>query len=138
MKEIHYLSEEEVAKKFFCETPHQRISFEDDGGKEIGHAELILFNDPIKFYYFSFIDVSSGNRRLGFGSQLVEAVNKFLSDKNLPGILMNAETETAGLYLRHGWKALPDSLYMFYFHGGKISDEIIQEMVKEVKKYENK
>lgn len=78
-------------------------------GEEVGSARLTKL-EKSKKYLLSLLKVKMEYRGKGYGSKLIEEVNRFLVKNNTTGILLNAtfgainNEHTIPFYARHGWK----------------------------------
>jgi|GEM_PF-90244 len=130
MKEI-WLKPQETENLLGSEAPHHRLSLEIDG-KEVGQAELIYFSQPIRFYFVDTVWVRPDQRSRRLGSRAVEAINKFLDKKGVPGILFNLidkDSPSFGVYERHGWKKTGEQDVLIYSRKN-LSEDTLKKMTQ--------
>jgi GNAT superfamily N-acetyltransferase len=113
------------------EVLHHRLSLEIDG-EEVGQAELIYFSQPIRFYFVDTVWIRPDQRSKRLGSRAIEAINKFLDKKGVPGILFNLidkDSPSFGVYERHDWKKTGEQDVLIYSKKN-LSEDTLKKMTQ--------
>ncbi len=107
MSEIRYHNpKENIARE---EEPRHTIDIEIDG-ELIGRADIEYGSKPIPHYQLSNLYVEYEYQGKGYGSKIMDYLEKMLVKKGKAGVLVDAiDTESAaeGMYERRGWKRVP-------------------------------
>jgi GNAT superfamily N-acetyltransferase len=76
----------------------------------VGHARLHYFSKPLPFYSLDDLYVDESKQGEGYGSKIMDFIEKMLKEKGKAGLLLDAidPTSTAsGMYRRRGWIKVP-------------------------------
>ncbi len=80
-------------------------------GEVLGYLNMLHLQRPIPCYYLVYVEVMPSFRGLGFGTRIMNAYMRFLSDEKAVGLLDNiipSGEPAFEMYTRLGWKALAD------------------------------
>lgn len=91
----------------------------------MGLANLVYKGRPISHYYLSCVSVPPDRRGMKIGGTLMDAVNDFLDQRKMPGLLKDVTPQGSkahGFYANHGWEPLPD-LPNWYCYGDELQRE---------------
>lgn len=78
-------------------------------GRDVGVLHFTSHSGPIPHIYVSNLEVEVEFQGKGIGSQLMKEVEKYIKNKKVPGILIDAtylDDPAHGMYERRGWKPL--------------------------------
>ncbi|MBM3204522.1 GNAT family N-acetyltransferase [Candidatus Uhrbacteria bacterium] len=76
-------------------------------GEMVAFAELHYHNDVFPVYYVSVVFTRHGQRSKGYGGDMMEKINTFLTKNGKAGLLFDAieaDDVAKGFYRRHGWQ----------------------------------
>jgi GNAT superfamily N-acetyltransferase len=98
----------------------------------LGGADIEYFSKPIPFYQISALWTEYEHRGKGYGSKVMEYIERLLKEKRKAGFLVDAidsDSPAKGFYARRGWIKVPDSFGQYVFNLPKnVGPEIFQNV----------
>ncbi len=85
----------------------------------VGYAEFHYHNGSFPVYYISFVFTRHRYRGEGWGNEIIQNINKFLSSSGKSGLLFDVIESTnpaKGLYQKNGWLPIPGKPFWYGFH----------------------
>ncbi len=105
-------------------------------GEKRGKAWMVHASKPFSYYYIGDLTIDEEHRGKQHGKEFLLMLNRFLEEKNEPGILYEdikynyPGSPTIGMYERNGWKPVPEREdWRTYNMPPEMSVEQIQEAV---------
>lgn len=119
MNEIKYFNPKEVMEQGDPPQHHFDLFV---SGEKVGTAELDYYSKPLPIYQVTDLYVDYEHHGKGYGSRLMDQVERWLVERGKPGILVDAILDSepaAGMYQRRGWVKDPTSVHRYVFNWPK-------------------